>query len=62
MATGIDAVIDAYLRDVDRTLLRERLRRSPEERVLDLMELERAFEELRRAGVELRRSRPLARR
>jgi hypothetical protein len=62
MATSVDAVIAAYRRDIDVTLLRERLRLTPEQRVRDLMELERASEELRRAGAELRREQAHARR
>jgi hypothetical protein len=45
-----DPVVEAYKKDVDRTLLRENLKRSPEERLLQLMELQRFAEELRRAG------------
>lgn len=45
-----DPVVDAYKRDVDRTLLRENLRKTPEERVRALMELQRLAEEARRAG------------
>ena len=45
-----DAVIEAYKRDVDRTLLRENLRKSPTERVTALMELQRLAGEARRAG------------
>ena len=48
--SSIDDIIDLYKRDVDRTLIRERLRRSVEERLEDLMELQRFAEELRRAG------------
>jgi hypothetical protein len=47
-----DPVIEAYKRDVDRTLLRERLKRSVEERLRDLTRLQAAAEELRRAGRE----------
>lgn len=50
-----DPVIEAYKRDVDRTLIRENLRRSPEERLRNLFALQRAAEELRRAGREARR-------
>jgi hypothetical protein len=46
----VDAVIDAYKRDVDRTLIRKNLRLSVEERFLQLMELQRFAAELRRAG------------
>jgi hypothetical protein len=48
--SSIDDIIDLYKRDVDRTLIRERLKRSVEERLEDLMELQRFAEELRRAG------------
>jgi hypothetical protein len=50
-----DAVIDAYKKDVDRTLLRENLRLTPDERVRNLIRLQRAAEEMRRAGRALRR-------
>ena len=49
-----DPVIEAYKKDVDVTLLRENLRRTPEERVRNLMALQRAAEELRKAGREAR--------
>jgi hypothetical protein len=52
-----DPVVQAYLHGVDRTLIRENLRRSVEERFLRLMELQRFAEELRRAGREARRGR-----
>jgi hypothetical protein len=45
-----DPVIGAYKRDVDRTLIRENLRRSVQERFERLAELARFAEELRRAG------------
>lgn len=45
-----DPVIEAYLRDVDRTLIRENLRLSVEERFEKLMRLQQFAEELRRAG------------
>ena len=47
-----DPVIEAYKRDVDRTLLDENLRRSVDERVRNLMALQRLAEEARRAGHE----------
>jgi hypothetical protein len=50
----MDPVIEAYKKDVDRTLLRENLRRTPEERLDNLMELQRFAEELARAGREAR--------
>jgi hypothetical protein len=46
----VDPVIEAYKRDVDRTLIRENLRRSPEERLRALMDMQRFAVELRRAG------------
>lgn len=45
-----DAVVEAYKAHVDRTLLRERLRRDPAERVDDLVALARFADELNRAG------------
>lgn len=61
--TTPDPVIEAYKRDVDRTLVRENLKLSPEQRILKLIELQRFAEELRRAGIqahdrETRRRRP----
>jgi hypothetical protein len=50
-----DPVIEAYKKDVDRTLIRENLKRSPEERARNLMALQRVAEELRKAGRRLRR-------
>lgn len=50
-----DPVIEYYKKDIDRTLIRENLRRTVEERLLNLMELQRFAEELRRAGQEARR-------
>jgi hypothetical protein len=52
-----DAVIDRYKQDVDRTLLRANLRRTPEERLLNLMALQRFAAELRTAGRRARQSR-----
>jgi hypothetical protein len=48
--SSIDDIIDVYKRDVDRTLIRQRLTRSIEERLEGLMELQRFADELRRAG------------
>ena len=45
-----DPVIDAYKCDVDRTLLRENLRRSVEERIEALMRVQQLAEEFRHAG------------
>ena len=45
-----DPVIEAYKKDVDRTLLRENLRRTPEERLDNLVALVSFVVELQRAG------------
>ena len=45
-----DPVIEAYQKDIDRTLLRENLKLFPEERIRKLIELQRFAIELRRAG------------
>ena len=49
-----DPVIEAYKRHVDRTLIRENLRLTVEERFDALMRLQRFAEELQRAGREAR--------
>ena len=46
----MDAVIEAYKKHIDRTLLRENLKLTPEQRVLKLMELQKLAEEARRVG------------
>ncbi len=51
----MDPVVERYLRDVDRTLLRRNLALSPEQRLVQLQELARFAEELRRAGMQARR-------
>jgi hypothetical protein len=48
--SSIDDIIDVYKRDVDVSLIVERLKRTVEERLEDLMDLQRFAEELRRAG------------
>ena len=50
-----DPVIEHYKRGIDRTLLRQNLERTPEERVRNHTALQRMAEELRRAGRESRR-------
>ena len=45
-----DPVIEAYKKDIDRSLLRENLRRSVSERLANLAALLRFAEEVRRAG------------
>jgi len=47
---SMSEVIDLYKRDVDRSLLRDRLKRTPEERLIDLMRMQRLAEEVARAG------------
>ena len=49
-----DPVIELYKKDVDRTLLRENLRRSPEERLRNLQALQRFAAEVRKAGEAMR--------
>lgn len=45
-----DPVIEAYKKDVDRALLRENLKRTVDERVRNLIALQRFAEKLREAG------------
>jgi hypothetical protein len=49
--SSIDDIIGVYKRDVDVSLLLERLRRSIEERLEDLMRFQAEVEELRAASV-----------
>jgi len=44
-----DPVIELYKRDVDRTLLRENLRLTPQQRIEKLMSFVRTIEQLRQA-------------
>ena len=53
-ASEPDPVVDAYKRHIDRTLLRQNLRRTVTERVENLMALQRLAAEARRAGRSLR--------
>jgi hypothetical protein len=46
----IDPVVRAYMAGVDRSLLRENLKKTPEERIRALQALQRAAEELAEAG------------
>lgn len=50
-----DPVTEAYESSIDITLIRENLRRSPEERLRALEHLQVFAEELRRGGSEMRR-------
>jgi hypothetical protein len=52
-----DPVIEAYKKDIDRTLLQQNLRRSVAERLANLIALQRLAEEARRAGRRSRSSR-----
>ncbi len=49
-----DPVIEAYKKDVDRTLLRENLKLSVDERIDKLQAMVEFVEEVRRAGREMR--------
>jgi hypothetical protein len=51
---GLDAVIEAYKRNIDVTLIRENLRLSVDQRFDQLMKLQQFAEELRRAGRKAR--------
>lgn len=53
-----DPVVEAYKKDVDRTLLRENLKLTVEERLRNLMRLQRFAEEMRQAGRRAFRGRP----
>lgn len=53
-ATGLDAVIEAYKKDVDVTLIRENLRLTVDERFQQLMKLQQFAEELQEAGRKAR--------
>ena len=48
-----DPVIEAYKKDIDRTLIIENLRLTPEQRLDNLMALQEFAEELRKAGRKL---------
>jgi hypothetical protein len=49
-----DPVIEAYKKHVDRTLLRENLKLTVEQRLRNLMELQKLSAELQRAGQRAR--------
>lgn len=49
-----DPVIEFYKKDIDRTLLRENLRRTVDERIRNLQQLLEFAEALRQAGREAR--------
>ena len=50
-----DPVIEAYKKDVDRTLIRENLKLTPEQRLRQLMKLQEFAEELQAGGRATRR-------
>ena len=52
-----DPVIEAYKSGIDVTLIRENLRKTPEERLRALQQLQSFAQELRRGGREMRRRR-----
>lgn len=54
---GPDPIIERYKLDVDRTLIRENLRKTHEERLLTLQRMQGFVDELRTAGKTLRRAR-----
>ncbi len=54
-ARYVDPVVAVLRKDVVKTLIRKNLALTPEERLRQLMELQRFAEELRRAGREARR-------
>jgi hypothetical protein len=50
-----DPIIERYMRDVDRTIIRENLKRSITERFEHHQAMQRFAEEVRRAGREMRK-------
>lgn len=52
----IDPVVEAYKKDVDRTIIRENLKLTVEERLLKHQNAQTFFEELRRAGARARKA------
>jgi hypothetical protein len=57
-ASRPDPIIEAYKKDIDRTLLIENLKLSVEDRFRRAMELARFADEMRRAGREARARKP----
>jgi hypothetical protein len=53
-----DPMVEAYKKDIDRTLIRENLKLSVEDRFRKAMALQRFAEEMRRAGREARQRKP----
>ena len=52
----VDPVIEAYKKHVDRTLIRQNLRLTVDQRFQQLMELQRFAEELQNAGRKARQN------
>ncbi len=50
--TSMDDVIDVYKKDIDRSLIREMLKLTPEQRILRMLDFMKSLEELRAAGKE----------
>jgi hypothetical protein len=48
--TEVDRLVEELKKDVDRTLIRENLKLTVEERLVQIMRLQEFAEELRRAG------------
>jgi len=57
-ARDFDPMVEAYKKDIDRTLIRENLKLSVEDRFRKAMALARFADELRRAGREARQNKP----
>jgi hypothetical protein len=53
-----DPMVEAYKKDIDRTLIRENLKLSVEDRFRKAMALARFADEMRRAGREARQRKP----
>jgi hypothetical protein len=53
-----DPVVEAYKKDIDRTLIRENLKLTVEDRFRKAMAVARFADEMRRAGREARSRRP----
>lgn len=54
--SSLDDIIDLYKKDVDRTLIREALKLTPEQRILRMIKFMEDLEELRRASQSKRRA------
>jgi len=57
LVLGSDPVVEAYKKDIDRTLIRRNFELTVEERVLQLQAMQEFAEELRAAGRKLRERR-----